>query len=237
MKYVSVFPPLTFRWLAMVILSGMFMTISPGFAGTQLLVDFNQSPEAAEMPYPDWNELIYHPQLMEFVVPNEDPDTAGLAESELTAADNYVSTFAGIKGQVPIEFKKGDKVIATFYNRSDQTLRLQARISFTDDDAPDADYDMYNDWQRPWYTMYAENAGHNDFVDPNQFGQLVFNITDEQSVSAPNALPAEGGHSIVNISMDPRYNAWHGAFVLTRIEISDEADLTPPENPKVCRPI
>ncbi|XOV81017.1 MAG: hypothetical protein ACFHVJ_08705 [Aestuariibacter sp.] len=208
------------------------MTISPGFAGTQLLVDFNQSPETAVMPYPDWNELIYHPQLMEFVIPNEDPDTAGIAESQLTAADNYVSTFAGIKGQVPIAFKKGDKVIATFYNRSDQTLRLQARISFTDDDAPDADYDMYSDWQRPWYTMYAENAGHNDFVGPGQFGQLVFNITDEQSVSAPNALPVEGAHSIVNISMDPRYNAWHGAFVLTRIEISDEADLTPPEKPK-----
>ncbi len=195
------------------------------------LVEFGYSPESTVTPYKDWQEVIYHPQNMTFVGDPQAPENSGLSESASVPSNDYTSTYAGIKGATPIQFKRGDKVIATFYNQTDYQLRLQARISFKDDDAPNADAGVYADWSRPWNTMYAENIDHNDFVQPHSYGKLIFNITDEHSITAPNALPTEGAHSLINISMDPRYNAWHGAFVLTKLEYSTDADITPPSSP------
>lgn len=202
-----------------------------GAAQTWTLVDFQSTQETSITPYGDWQTVLFHPQYMTFVAPTDDPMSHGIAETNQVPEHSYTSTFAGISGVTPIAFEKGDKIIATFFNQSESRLRLQARISFSDANEPGEDFTTYTDWNNPWYTMYAENASHNDFVAAGGYGRLVFNITNENSVSAPNALPTEGQHSLINISMDPRYNAWHGAFVLTRIEYSKQADVTPPSTP------
>ncbi len=224
-------PPDIWGWFRTSALPLLLLLSMGGHAQPQVLVDFRGSHEQSVTPYPGWNQLIYHPQYMAFTTPSANPDAAGIAETNLVAANNYTATYAGIKGSEPILFERGDKIIATFYNQTSSRLRLQARLSFTDEDAPNADYTEYSDWDRPWYTMYAQNPSHNDWVGPGEFCQLVFNITDASSISAPNAKPTEGSHTLVNISMDPRYNAWHGAFVLTKIEYARNADVTPPDAP------
>lgn len=231
MQYVSAYCDTARRRIMFAFVGCHIMAAPQLVAEPLLLVDFNNSEQSAQTPYPGWKQLLYHPHYMEFVTPGNNPEMAGLAESSATPPNSYVSTYAGIKGDSPIEFRRGDKVIATFYNSTEQRLRLQARISFKDQDAPNADFDTYSDWDNSWHTMYAENENHDDWVNAGDTGQLVFNITDANSVSAPNARPTEGNHSVVNISMDRRYNAWPGAFVLTQIELSRQADQTPPSPP------
>ena len=188
-----------------------------------ILAKFEQDTASSFLPYQDWHSVIYHPQNVDFIL-SRNQQVSGLSAKP---SSGHYQTYMGIEGESTIAFRRGHKILATFYNDTDQKLRLQARISFTDADEPGDQGDP----NTPWFTMYSENATHDDFVKPGTFHTLVYNISDATSITNPGQPASEGDWRRVNISIDPHWNAWHGAFILTEIELSDEADITPPPTP------
>ncbi|MBI2567117.1 MAG: hypothetical protein HYV63_08820 [Candidatus Schekmanbacteria bacterium] len=209
---------------ALLLAAALVFGLPSAHAERAVLVDFGDSAQTTMTPYGDWTELLRHPTYTEFVRPDENPEHWGITATATTP--NAYTAYHGIRGTTPVNLARGHKIIATFFNRTELRLRLQARISFSDADQP-ADAT----WDAPWNTMYAEDPDHNDFVASGALFELVYNITDASSIAGPLAIPTAGDRRLVNIAVDPTYNSWHGAFVLTRIELTDEADLTPPTPP------
>ena len=191
-----------------------------------LLVKFGTSEATSVTPYGDWTQILRHPQYTTFVAPDGNPDHTGITAT--ANAPGWNTVYFGIKGTTPIAFKRGHRIVATFYNSSTAVLVLTGRISFTDaDEPPIPDNAVFSS---PWNTIYRENTGHVREVQPESLATLVLNITDAQNIVAPNALPTEGDHTLINITLAP-YNAALGQLILTRIELTNAADFTPPLAP------
>ena len=57
--------------------------------------------------------------------------------------------------------------------------------------------------------------------------EIVLNVTTDTTRLTPNAVPTAGQQYRINISL----SAFNPNYVLTKIELSDEADITPPNPP------
>ncbi len=190
-----------------------------------LIVDFghNAASNTFGTKLPDWNQVLMHPEHTIYVNSDGDSEHDGLAQSP--SAPRMDIPFFGIKGTTPFDFKVGHQVIATFHNRSDKVQLLMPRISFKDENEA---YEAT--WDAPWNTMYTFEMLHSIKVGPGESVEMIFDITNEMGVSGYNAKPTEGYHSLINIGLhhDP-YNQYKmGDIVLTKLELTDEADTTPP---------
>ncbi len=215
-------PPLA---LPAALLAAAFLSTSAAWPAHWTLVQFGPSGAATALPYPGWNEILRHPTRTAYVDPDGDPAHAGLAcVPGLTEAQ---PTFYGVRGSTPISFAVGQKIVVAFYNRSDEYIYPAARVSFADPDTPDpAEPDL------PWYTLHnLDYEPEGSWVPPHTVFELSYYISNDAMVNAIGGPPAQGAHTLVNVSLP--YNDPH--LVLLRIEISDECDLTPPTPPVALR--
>jgi len=191
------------------------------FAARWTLVQFGASPGMTATPYPGWTEVIRHPTFSKHVDPDGDPSHAGLVETE--GIPEGQTAYFGVRGTVPIQFRPGHRVIVTFCNRSEEYASLDARISFNDPDEPDP-----TEPEGRWYTLVSRRyQPEGEWVPPGALFELEHDVSDPRRVNAAGGPPSQGTHRLVNINKpyaDLR-------FVLTRVELSDEADLTPPGPP------
>jgi len=188
-----------------------------------LLVDFgyDSSSNSFGTEYPTWNQVIQHPLYTEYVDPDGNPDHWGITDAN--NPPGHETAFFGVKGTAPIDFQKGHKIIATFYNANVYPIFPLARISFSDEDSPQG-----AGWDTPWNSLYSEQGSR--AFGGGETAELVFNVTDSTNIAAPLALPTEGEHFLINLNLF-HYNSTYGDVVLTKLELSDEADFTPPDPP------
>jgi hypothetical protein len=185
------------------------------------LVDFGTDDASTVMPHGDWSVLLRHPERTRYVNPDGNAQHWGITETDGLGEQQWA--YYGVRGSTPISFRKGHSIIATFYNNSNDYAFLEPRISFSDADAPDP-----ADPERTWFTMqnrfYKVDAG---WMPPHELVEMEYYITDAGCVSSLNRIPSAGDHTLVNISK--MFNDTR--FILTRIELTDEADITSPTLP------
>lgn len=188
------------------------------------LVDFGSSLATTRTPYPGWNTVLRHPTRTQFVRPDGNPAHDGI--TRIAGLDESQPAYFGIRGNVPIDFRRGHVVICTFYNRTAGNPYPAVRISFTDANEPNPD-----DAAKPWYTAYHPDIAINTaWVEPFSLVEMRYYIQDRSMLAAIGGIASTGLHSLINVNF-----AWpedgEPALVLTKIELSDEADLTPPSRP------
>jgi len=205
--------PILVRTLLAVI---FFLMVGICPAGRWTLVDFGTNDANSSTPYSDWNQILRHPTNVQYVDPDGNPDHQGI--TEIGGLAEEAPSFAGIRGTTPIAFHRGHKIIVTFYNRSENEAYFGARISLTDLDSPDP-----VDTAHAWYTLYSR-IGYDVGMPGQSLVEMEYYISDASMVNHSNSPPTVGNAYLVNVNK--RYP--NSDIVLTRIEFSDEADITPP---------
>jgi hypothetical protein len=131
--------------------------------------------------------------------------------------------YRGVRG-TPRHFSKGERIVVTWINDSEETFFFTSRISLTDSNepnetAPDGD----------WYTMrrYTDYRFTYSEIQPHGTAKTVFNIEDA-GVHGTN-----GEHSLVNINLAVEWGSTYqkSFLICDKIELFDDADIVPPETP------
>jgi hypothetical protein len=199
---------------------GLAMSMD-GLAARWTLVQFGTNEWSCVTPYGDWTNVIRHPTRTQFVNPDGNPLHAGIVETEVIPEG--VWAYYGIRGASPIALHRGHKIIATFFNRTDEFALLNARVSFTVASEPDA-----ADSGQRWFTLQNRRYRDNrDWMPPQESVEMELDIADGTGINAIDGPPSSGNYILVNLSKP--YNDTH--FVLNRIELSDEADWSAPGPP------
>jgi hypothetical protein len=192
----------------------------PVDARSVTLVEFGCAEDQVRFGVPGWDTLLRSEHMT--WVGGGDPTRCGLTDREGTPPQR---AFAGVAGRMPIDFPDGRQIVATVFHRSGHDgQRLRMRVSFRDADAPEG---ATND--APWYTMYVEQAEGSPRVGTT--GRIVFNLTTEETAACQTAPPTVGAHSLVNVSFD-HPDSVPGQWVLTRLELTNHVDRSPPTRPK-----
>ncbi len=200
---------------------------NPALGARHTLVEFGDSLETTSTPYTDWDEVLWHSTYTRFVDADGAPAHDGIAETSSTP--DRESSYFGVRGTAPVDFQPGMKIIATFYNNSAEEQYFGCRVSFEDPDNPDPSQSSL-----PWRTMVSADETDTPYlavVSANSLAEMQFYITDADMVSSPDTPAAAGNRYLVNINLayaDPN----NDAIVLTKIEWSDDADITPPSVPQ-----
>jgi hypothetical protein len=203
----------------------MALLSSTCIAARWTLIEFGTDDGSNHTPHPGWNQLLRHPTLTRYVNPDGDPSHRGIVSVEEESEGGTV--YFGVSGREPIEFRRGQKIVATFYNLSEEFIYPAARVSFTDPDVPDPDQP-----ELPWFTLFnIEYEPEGTWVPPHTVFELSYYISDSGMVNAIGGPAAMGAHSLVNINLP--YN--EPRLVLNKIELSDECDLHPPTAPASLR--
>jgi hypothetical protein len=194
----------------------------PTQAGRWLLVQFGTNEASCVTPYSDWTQVLRHPRYSQFVRPDNEPSHQGIIESGTPPETEWA--YFGVRGTTPIALRRGHKIIATFYNQTENFVLLNARVSFTDSDSPDP-----VDSSHPWFTLqnrrYRDNG---EWMPPQELVEMEYYIADGDRLNAVDGPASTGLCRLINISKPDR----DPTFVLTRIELSDEADWSPPGPPQ-----
>jgi hypothetical protein len=188
--------------------------------GRTVLADFGSDIISTETPFSDWRTVLMHPEFSHFVQPDAAPSHWGIAPVSDIPEDEHA--YFGIKGDTPFAFKRGQRIIATFFNQSASRKSLKARVSFTDPDSPDI-----GESGSAWYTLYNNSDEYMYGVPAQSLAEYEFYVTDETMIHHVNSSPTQGDHVLVNISLEDN----NSDFVLTRIEVAGDADVTAPSIP------
>lgn len=206
--------------LCLILLAGVLLSARTD-AASWTLIQFGTNQASCVTPYGDWTNVIYDAARTTFVNPDGDPNHWGIVETGDIPEGQWA--FYGVRGTTPIRLQRGHKLIATFFNRTDEYAFPVVRFSLSDTNAPNP-----LETNQFWFTMqtrrYRDNA---EWVPPYTSFQLEYYIADEDRVCANGGPASTGTWFVVNLSKP--YNDAH--FVLNRIELSDEADLSPPGPP------
>lgn len=217
-------PPAVGRGLARLARSVLFaLALLPlsAWAARWTLVQFGAREGATLTPYGDWTEVLRDTDHTIYADPDGQPDHAGLVEADGIPEGQWA--WFGIRGTTPILLQPGHRIIATFFNRTDEYAYLVVRVSFTDRDAPDP-----ADPSHPWFTMQnGRYRDDGDWMPPHELVAMEFAVADAGQGNAIDGPASTGPCHLVNLSKP--YNDTH--FVLTKIEIADDADRCPPAAP------
>lgn len=217
--------------LAIILSAAILSSVNYAEAARWTVVDFGADAASTifnTSNYPGWNIPLKHATSVAFTNPDGIPEHMGLVEA--TPIGNDKTAYFGIMGSSPINFQKGQKISATFYNTSAVDQKIEARVSFTDTNEPASASS-----NQQWYTMY-DSAGSEYtsvyLVKAKSFITMDYYITDDSMKSHRDAVPSAGSRYAINLNLAHQYEAkTYGVFVLTKIEISDEVDLTKPTTP------
>ncbi len=194
----------------------------PSPAARWTLVQFGTNDVASVTPHGDWTEILRDRLHTRYVDPDGQPVHAGLVETPDLPEGRWA--WFGIRGTTPIQLAPGHRVIATFFNRSEEYAFLVARVSFTDPDAPDP-----ADAEHAWFTLQnGRYRDDGDWMPPGELVELEFAVADAGRGNVRNGPASTGAYRLINLSKP--YNDPH--FVLTRIELADDADRCPPLRPE-----
>ena len=212
-----------------ILFSGLLLGSSPAAAARWPLVIFGSSAGTTQTPYTGWDEILRHGTYTSFVDPDGNPDHDGIVA--VAATPNERTAYFGVRGTVPINFQRGQKIVTTFYNNSSEEIYLSCRLSFTDPDSPNPEEPA-----QTWLTMYSsdpahDNSAHNP-VPAGTTAEMEYYITTASMTGSDTAPATAGDHSLVNLNLplDPASFPLED-IVLTRIDLSDETDLTAPSTP------
>ncbi|MEK7253194.1 MAG: fibronectin type III domain-containing protein, partial [Bacteroidota bacterium] len=189
-----------------------------------MLVDFGASHAQNQyiLQYPALNIVLRNTATTEYVS-GANPAYEGITESP---GGDEETCWIGIRGTSPINFTYGQRIKATWFNRSCCPRFLNASISLTDSTAIAGAV-----LSEPWYAMYDYDQGsYSPNIQPGERKTLFFNITNPGSVLSNGSPACEGNRFCVNICRR-FYSSDAGDLVLEKIELTDDADLTPPNPP------
>jgi hypothetical protein len=212
------------RWLGGV-LAVWAAAAGPAAAARWTLVDFGSSLATTVTPHPGWTEVLRHPTRTKFVNPDGNPAHRGI--TIVSGLNTSQQAYFGIRGAgAPIDFRRGHMVVLTFYNRTDEMPYPTVRVSFTDANEPNP-----NEPAKPWYTAYNPAIHINTmWAPPRALFEMRYTIQDAAMRAAIGGVASTGRHVLVNVNF-PEFESGEHPLVLTKIELSDEADLTPPTRP------
>lgn len=184
------------------------------------LVDFGRDAPTTRTPYSDWTTVLRHPLYTAFIDPDGNSNHWGIVDVNPIPDGQF--SYAGISGSTPITLREGQKIVATFYNRSSGEEYLMARVSFSDSNSPDMG------GTNRWFSMYGVDEEETTITVPGRtIKEFEFYITSTSHVTALDVPSTEATVTQVTISKPD-----NSPFtVLTRLEISDETDFTPPLPP------
>lgn len=184
-----------------------------------ILVDFGASATTNNFDLSGWDSVLKSDNLVYTTQGN-----GGVVAA--TEIDEFAD-FRGVRGTTRA-FGPGERIVVTWYNNSDQSVRFTARISFTDANAPGE-----NDQAACWYTMRSFTDYRETYVEvaPQTFAKTAFNITDS-GVHQTNA-----SYSLVNINLAIEWGSTYEKqfLVCDKIELRSDADITPPAPPAGIR--
>ncbi|HUW84523.1 MAG TPA: hypothetical protein VMZ31_17195, partial [Phycisphaerae bacterium] len=208
------------RQVALGVIIVCALVATPAHATRWLLVDFHDGDSQSTFgtQFPTWNQIIRHSGNTAYVDPDGNPDHEGIADSGSSPGNGV--TYYGIQGTAPINFQPPHRIIATFYNRSGALKSIYARCSLSDPDSANG-----AGWNTPWNTMFPASGSRS--VWPYSMVEMAINVTVEGAQLSPLALPTAGQHYLINIGL----GAFDPDFVLTKIELTNEADITAPNPP------
>jgi|GEM_PF-605609 len=184
----------------------------------KILINFGRDQATTRTPFSDWTQVLRHTTYTEYVDPSGNPEHWGLTCVAGIPSGEYA--YFGIEGITAHHFSRGQRIVATFYNRSSSARSFRGRVSFVDRDSPDS-----SQTDKPWYTLYNQSIAYS--VPGLSLVEYEFYITDASMVHHLNSPPAQGDRTLVNISLFDNSTD----FVLTRVELADDADVTPPSVP------
>jgi hypothetical protein len=131
--------------------------------------------------------------------------------------------FRGVSG-TPRRFSRGERIVVTWFNDSEESVSFTSRISFTDADEPNETAPDGN-----WYTMrrFTDYRFTYSEIAPRETAKTVFNI-EEAGVHK-----TDGSWSLVNVNLAIEwYSTYQKPFLICdKIELLDDADVTPPGKP------
>lgn len=182
---------------------------------TTTLIDFGANNVSNTFGMAGWNTVLLG-GVMSYT--DAGPDGVILSSGFEEFSDNM-----GVKG-VPRQFRKGERIVATWYNNSGETIPFTSRVSFTDEDQPESGTSNGN-----WYTMRQFNDYRVTFseIQPYATIKTVFNITD-LGVHKTDSI-----YSVVNINLSILWNpnTLKEFLVCDKIELMNDADISAPQKP------
>ncbi|MBN1302177.1 MAG: T9SS type A sorting domain-containing protein [Melioribacteraceae bacterium] len=197
------------------ILIFLFFTAANIKPQSTMLVDFGSDAGQNTFQLENWNNLLLNADMS---YSSEGPGGVYLSQNidELT-------DYMGVKG-VSRHFIPGERIVVTWYNNSDETIRFTSRISFTDEDQPEGGAS-----EGSWYTMrsFADYRETYAEIEPHLSAKTAFNITSQ------GVHKTDGEYSLVNINLTIEwYDAYMKQFLICdKIELYDDADIVPPDQP------
>ncbi|MBR9977149.1 MAG: T9SS type A sorting domain-containing protein [Bacteroidetes bacterium] len=193
-----------------------FIFLLPGSALTQtLLVDFASQPGDNAFGHSGW-ETVINADVMEYTADGP----GGIVT--MTGAGEY-DDYRGVRG-LPRQFRPTERIVVTWYNRSEEPVRFTARISFTDADEPDGGIS-----HGLWYTM--RNAAN--------YRETWTEIAPHGQAQSSFAIRSHGVHKTdslyglvnINLAIEWGMNEYKPQLVCDRIELFDDVDRIPPGAP------
>ncbi len=202
-------------WTLTVVLLGM-----PAAADAQtLLVDFGNNAGGDAFGMSGWSSLIKS-GAVDYV--SDGP--GGLVAN--ASVDEYAD-YQGVRGTSRI-FTTAERIVVTWYNRSDETIRFSSRVSFTDADQPDGGASSGR-----WYTMrsFANYRETWTEIGPRETARTMF------AIRGSGVHRTDSSYALVNINLAIEWgsNDFKQYLVCDRIELFDDADITPPAPPTGVR--
>lgn len=194
--------------------------LAPAVSAQTLLVDFGADAGGNSFGMAGWETLIKSPG-----VSYTDDGPGGLTAD--ASADEF-SDYQGVRGSSRM-FSTADRIVVTWHNRSQETVRFTARVSFTDADQPDGGSSTGR-----WFTMRS----HADYREtwseagPGETVRTVF------AIAGHGVHRTDSAYALVNVNLAIEWGSsdMKQHLVCDRIEL-DAADNTPPDAPTGLRAV
>ncbi|MBE0644358.1 MAG: T9SS type A sorting domain-containing protein [Bacteroidetes bacterium] len=201
--------------------SGVFAGIVLFFCGgialhaQTLLVNFGSDAGSNAFGINGWNTLI-----KSTAVAYTADGPGGLVAD--ASVDEYAD-YQGVRGTART-FSTSERIVVTWYNRSDEIIRFTSRISFTDADQPDGGVS-----DGRWYTMRGFENYRDTWteVGPHETARTMF------AIRGSGTHKTDSAYALVNINLAIEWGSsdYKQYLVCDRIELYDDADITPPAAP------
>ena len=185
------------------------------FAQSTLLVNFGSDASSTTFGLSGWKGLLLSANMAY--------STEGPGGVRVVSDPGETTEYCGVQG-TPRAFTRGERIVATWYNTSDDTIIFTSRISFTDADQPDGGTSTGD-----WYTMrrFADYRYGFSRIAPRSTVRTAFNI------ESGGVHKSDGTHGVVNLGLSIEWgdNNAKLALVCDKIELMNDADITPPAAP------
>lgn len=184
-------------------------------AAAVTLVDFGSSAGTTTFGLAGWNAVLKSGNL--------NFTSLGGGGLRVAAESGEYDDYRGVRG-TSRQFSRGERIVVTWFNDSDESFFFTSRISFTDDDSPNEEAPDGN-----WYTMRSFTDYRNTYseIAPHAAAKTVFDIEDS------GVHKTDGSHSMVNVNLAIEWGSTYQKqfLICDKIELLDDADITPPGSP------